>query len=311
VSQLRSGARIVQAAVALTLLGFAAPAAAFCRTTTCDVDIDGAEACAQCDAPGLPLFWKSSCVSFGVQQDGSPLRGITYDEAHSVIADAYARWKTSDCGEGVHPSIEIADFGSIVCGEPEYNSTAPNANVWMFRDTDWPYRSSSDPDGFVDTSQLAVTSVTYNPETGEIYDADGEFNSELSPFSLPGEAPTVDFASVVTHEIGHFLGLNHSFEPGSTMAALYDEGMASLEADDEAGLCAVFPPNRQTPSDSCTPRHGFSSDCGSPADAGCCSTAPGRPTPSDARGPWLVALVAGLVAAVIARRRGRLTPREV
>jgi hypothetical protein len=305
VSTLRFGKRAVQAALALTLLGFAAPAGAYCRTTTCDPEVQN---CDVCEAPGIPLYWKSSCVSFTVQQDGSPKRDISYDEANSIIADAFGRWQGAQCPFG-KPDVEIADLGAVTCAEPQYNQTDGNSNVWMFRDDEWPYEDPNAND-FVATSALAVTAVTYNPETGEIYDADVEINSLNVPLTTGDTSVKYDLASIVTHEAGHFLGLNHSLDDSATMAAGYisgDVGMRTLSPDDEAGICSIYSPDRPMPSDSCTPRHGFSGECAA-VDTGCCSTAPGRPTPADARGPWLSAFVAGLLGLVIARRRGRLAP---
>jgi hypothetical protein len=296
--------RLIRAATFLAALGFAGSASAYCRTTTCDSE---KMECPPCAAPGLPLYWRSSCVSFGVQQDGSPLRGITYDETHAIVAEAFQKWKSAQCAGGT-PSFEMADLGAISCGEPQYNQIAPNANVWMFRDDEWPYEDPDATDA-VRTSKLAVTAVTFFPATGEIYDADVEINSKNLELTMSDENVEYDLESIVTHEAGHFLGLDHSLDGSSTMYDFYnpgDVGMRTLTPDDEAGICAAFPPNDTKASSSCTPRHGFSSQCEvDDFGGGCCSTAPGRPTPADARAHWLAALVAGLVGVVVARRRGR------
>ena len=60
-----------------------------------------------------------------------------------------------------------------------------------------------------------------------------------------GFAPVaIDVGSVLTHELGHVLGLHHSEEDGAaTMAAGYllDGGMRTLAADDVFGLCGLYP----------------------------------------------------------------------
>src|SRR5689334_23648589 len=62
----------------------------------------------------------------------------------------------------------------------EYNQNRGNTNLIVFRDDGWPYEGSS--------NTLALTTVTYNLDTGEIYDADmrsEEHTSELqSQFQL-------------------------------------------------------------------------------------------------------------------------------
>ena len=90
------------------------------------------------------------------------------------------------------------------------------------------------------------------------------------------------------------------------MYARYNEGqigLRTLAADDVAGVCAIYPPPPNLACDA-TPRHGFSTECGSPAPPttkGCCSTAPGAP--SGAAGSAALAALA-LAVGFGARRRG-------
>jgi hypothetical protein len=279
---------------------YSAPAAAFCLThgcsdakQNCEYDQNG------CLQTGPLLHWASSCVSFDLQRSGSPLRGVTYDEAHGVIVDAFRQWLNADCGDGNGPSITISDYGPVECRKAEYNQDAPNANIVMFRDEDWPYANA------IDT--LALTTLIFNADNGEIYDADVEVNTHQSPMSIGniGEAD-IDFASVITHEIGHFLGLSHSDAQGSTMGASYRPGqtdMSSIEQDDVDGICQALPPGRETSSSSCDPRHGFSGECAVPENG--CAFAPGAP------GEFVSALFGLLgLSSTLLRRRSRPSNRR-
>ena len=55
-----------------------------------------------------------------------------------------------------------------------------------------------------------------------------------------------DLQTVFAHELGHVLGLAHSEERAATMYATYNPGttgQGELEADDRAGLCAIYLPD--------------------------------------------------------------------
>lgn len=213
---------------------------------------------------GPEVHWASSCVSYDVQKSGSELRGISYDDAHAAIERAFEQWLSADCG-GSTPSLTMMDFGPVDCRRREYNKTSANANIFMFRDDSWPYQNA------IDT--LALTTVTYDRSSGEIYDADVEVNTFQTAMTVGPVGPDdTDFNSVITHEVGHFLGLAHSNVDGATMRPNYDPGstaLASIEQDDVAGVCAALDPTRIPSSGSCVPRHGFSSECSTPSSGGC------------------------------------------
>ena len=287
----------------------AGQAQAFCLThgcsdkkQVCEYDDNG------CLQTGPLLHWASSCVSFDVQRAGSPLRGISYDEAHADIVSGFQQWLSADCGFGQNPSITISDYGAVDCHNAEYNQDSPNANILMFRDDDWPYENA------IDT--LALTTLIFNADSGEIYDADVEVNTFQSPappeptvaWVTNGDARdgAIDFSSVITHEIGHFLGLSHSSAFGATMQPSYragDTSLASLEQDDVEGICAALPPKRETSSSSCDPRHGFATDCALPETK--CELTPGNP------GAWQSArgLLRGCSSTLL-RRKSRPSTRR-
>jgi hypothetical protein len=52
------------------------------------------------------------------------------------------------------------------------------------------------------------------------------------------------------------------------------DNLRELNPDDVAGICEIYPTARSTDSNSCEPRHGFSSSCGADQTSGC-SAVPG------------------------------------
>jgi hypothetical protein len=269
-------------------------ASAYCRTTTCDPEEEG-DGCAPidgCPTRGEPLFWPDACVTYAVQLRGSPLREIDAFQTDQVMRNAFAAWLGTECAAGGKPSLGVIPLGGASCDKVEFNPPemgrggAPNANLVIFRDDFWPYPDEVD---FV----IARTSVTFDAETGALLDADIEINSLQNEFSTDDVNITNDLQAVLTHEVGHFLGLDHSTAENATMAANYDLanlGVRTLSRDDQAGICSIYSPLMDTepscPGDT-GPRHGFSRECGTDAraDASCLSLA--RGSTGAARWAWL------------------------
>jgi hypothetical protein len=292
----------------LAALLVAGDAGAYCRTSSCFPDTKNAQSGSLCTPSqpvsdcGIPIFWPQSCVEYSVQQDGSPKLGITAAETEQLMATAFNTWMSANCMGGSHPDIQVTEGPPVTCNKQEYNQMAGNANIVMFHDDSWPYEDKAG-------ATLALTTVTYNLDSGEIYDADLELNSHGTHFTVGDTNVDFDLLSIVTHESGHFLGLAHSVDSTATMFPVYNEHttvLRKLAADDMAGICAIYPPGPPTPSCDPTPRHGFSPLCAleQPSSKGCCSVAPG-----DASGdsPFVPtgALVGGVAGALFLAQRRR------
>ena len=138
---------------------------------------------------------------------------------------------------GSSPSLEMnVSPAPIRCDQQEYNQEDGNANAWLFLDDAWPYEGRG--------HQLALTTLTFNVDNGEIFDVDIEINSFQFTITVGDDGVQADLQSVATHEAGHFFGLSHSNVQGATMRPQYSEGdtsLRSLESDDIAGICCALP----------------------------------------------------------------------
>jgi len=301
----RIGAVSVGLALALSVFTSAKSASAYCRTTSCPgVGTQAKCVPAEINDCGKEIFWPNPCISYSMQKDASVQ--VSLETATQIFEEAFSRWTNADCGGGTHPRISVTNLGPVACNAHEYNKQAGNANIILFHDDEWPHAGAN--------STLALTTVTYNVDSGEIYDADMELNSANVKFSTGDVGVLYDLPSIATHETGHFLGLSHSPVSFATMFANYNGGtteLRSLETDDIAGICAAYPPGAPIPKE-CdpTPRRGLATECSPPPieqdQSGCCGIAPGAP-----RGAGLSAMGALLFAIVLAaKRRGARARRS-
>jgi Matrixin len=230
---------------ALTML---APrtADAFCRTTTVRTNSsnDPSET-GSCFGYGIPLYWANACVGYDLQESAS--RYIDYNDAAEGVATAFSKWTGAACpttgGVPARPSIDVRDLGPVLCDKAQYNDDGPNQHVIIFDDDYWPYGQDS-------VSPYALTTVTYDVQTGEIFDADMEINTYQygAMMSVSQDVPPngVDFESIVTHEAGHFLGMAHATDMFATMFAFYVPGeqvIRNLSRDDISGICTIYQPD--------------------------------------------------------------------
>ena len=221
---------------------------------------------------------------------------IDYEQAIGVIYDAFATWTLADCIEGQQPSIRVVDMGPVTCNRAEYNRDAGNVNLIVFHDDKWPHPSPQ---------QIALTTVTFQVSTGEIFDADVEVNTDDHQLTVGG-SEGYELSAVMVHELGHFFGLAHSGTEGATMAPDYSPSLNSLTDDDLLGLCTIYPPGVSVPAiddPRCNPipRNGFSSLCGASQVPPTCSASEDRGGP---RSAWPVAgLLVAAVIRLVRRRR--------
>ncbi len=279
---------------------------------------------------GLPLSWKSNCVSmYFFLGDTPPVLGVDqFIQAAALGAEAWS-----------YPFLACSDLRLSILPEVDANADVgyDQKNVIAFRKQAWcasasptatPANSTCYP-----ASALAVTTLFKNKNTGEILDADIVFNAvnytwgDLVASPETATAVTVDFQNVLTHELGHVIGLDHPcYAPAddqprqrdntgapevdcygnphlpnaiyeSTMypsVSLRDTQRRDLAADDQEGVCTIYPFEHEI--------------CVAPPDdspGGGCSTLPAK----SAAGPGQSAatfLITGLFAALlwfILRRR--------
>jgi len=266
---------------------------------------------------GNPLFWESGCIHLTVDSDGT--KEIAGDGEFPVIDACIATWNddTVNCSY-----LKVVEDGrrSVEVNGKDYT------NVLKFRDASWCRPMTADaPAKCYSVDSAGITTATYVDDggmrDGAIVDADIEINGVNFSIAVNGVTAGVngcaaELANTLTHELGHLHGLEHTclaagdpprtdgnghavpscsapaLDPAIVEATMYpfqdcgESKKETLEADDIAGICAVYP----TANDphSCAPVE---------IASGCCS-AGGSPL-----GPFALTAFVGFVALRKTRRR--------
>jgi len=158
-----------------------------------------------------------------------------------LVEKAFDAWIETSCG--LVPEVTYAGTTDATRRtEPVSLRAAPDNIIVFIRSVSEWTRFERSP------TWIAITQIAHDPETGEIVDVDVEINDGGYKFSYDDSpaAGEVDFLSMLTHELGHFYGLDHSTQTAATMFATYaasaDQAQDSrtLAQDDSDGICALY-----------------------------------------------------------------------
>lgn len=219
---------------------------AYEQTMTCSNNAGAMFPCGANESP-LPVCWSERSINYVINSagsddlrmdDGSPL-SLALEEA---VQGAFAAWTGPECS-----NISITYNGTTEDNRVGYFKDGKDTNLIIWQE-EWPY---------ADTSAYALTSVTFSASDGSISDADIELNGEFFTWStkeIPGPNE-VDLRNTLTHEIGHFIGFDHSSLPEATMfasAPLGETSKRTLAEDDLDGVCAVYTPQEESGCGNCS-----------------------------------------------------------
>ena len=288
--------------VAIAICSLPFDARAFCRAMTCN---PVKQTCAAddrgCVTSGTALRWPAERMPlvFRFQQQHSAR--LVPEETTAAVRAAFHRWSDVVCPDGRRTSLRFTEGENLAADKPlEAAAARPEPFGIYFRDRGWPHPSGDD--------QTALTTIDFAPSSGAILYADIEVNTTAWTFATRDVGAGIDLQTVVTHEVGHFIGLAHGREPNTIMAGhLCDSGdrcardrvsSRRLATDDIAAVCALYPPDAE----------GSAPAPPSAAPASCAVHAVGASPSASARLPRaspLFVLVVAALAMVCRKTRNR------
>ncbi len=169
---------------------------------------------------GQNVHWQSS-PQYYINLQGAP--GITNGSDFWAIQKSFETWRlitTAQILIGYQGTTDVQVAGD------------DGINLISFADEETPFSSGT----------IAMTLMTWD-NSGFMQDADIVFNPSLK-FSTSGAPDAFDIQSVATHEIGHFLGLDHTAIVSATLNPFGRNGSTFqrlLRSDDLIGISVIYP----------------------------------------------------------------------
>ncbi len=194
---------------------------------------------------GPSLTWASRSITYTLFAPGTA--HIPGELEFDIIRDSFGAWEAVRECRSPQRLNDIMFLESLVRSSTDrigYDFVNPtkNENLVIFRDSAWQIPGQTN-------KVIALTTTTYKPLTGEILDADIEFNTADFPYVADAttEISGMDLGNVATHEIGHLLGLGDLKSSTEAELTMYGQGelgevkKRTLECDDKNGIVFKYP----------------------------------------------------------------------
>ena len=180
---------------------------------------------------GKLIRWPEHAIPIPIKVNESGSDDVTDNSEFKAIEDALATWQAPDCTNILfdYQGTFSLDTHSAYVGDGN------NHIIWI--ENSWNITWGG---GIV----IALTRNHWDDE-GFLYESDILLNGEFFTFGTDGNPHHMDIRGVVTHELGHLIGLSHSSDREAVMSATSSSSQSVmkrfLRADDIEGICFLYP----------------------------------------------------------------------
>jgi hypothetical protein len=174
---------------------------------------------------GASPRWSNIPVPFWINENGYP--PITNGSDFEAVLASFRTWQAV-----ASANVQVDYRGTTSA----HNAAYDGINMISFTDTSTPLGSS--------VIAMTLSYFKTQPNGQVSFDESDIIFSPAFSFSTSGDADKFDIQSVLTHEIGHFLGLDHAAMVSSVMVPYGRPGQfdqRTLQYDDIAAISEVYP----------------------------------------------------------------------
>lgn len=201
--------------------------------------------CSRAGSGGPSLQWAERNIAYGLAFGTELGVGISLTELLEVMDSAFAEWQSPDCSD-----LSFTFEGVSEAFQTGFRRSQPNANGIAYA-SEW----SFNPDA------VALTITSFDTGSGRLLDADITLNGEHFDFVVfeagcetdASDQGPMDLQNVLTHEVGHLVGLDHPpSTPSNSATTMFGTSQAcetlkrDLSTGDVEGLCTIYPAGQPT-----------------------------------------------------------------